>query len=201
MGTSERRAREKQQLRQEILDAAREIFAAEGFEALTMRRVAEKIEYSPTAIYLHFKDKGELVQALCDETFAGLIRRLEALHKKHTDPLDYLEAGLRAYIDYGLKHPSHYYVVFVVGPRNVDYVYEGSAGQRAFQFLSGCVAACMTAGKIRKGDVEVIAQTIWMAMHGLVALLITDRSFPFASRARLIDQLLDTLVRGLRQEA
>src|SRR5262245_20888191 len=121
MGVGERRAREKTQLRQEILDAAREIFAAEGFEALTMRRVAEEIEYSPTAIYLQFKDKSELVQALCDETFAGLVKRLEGLQKKHADPLDYLEAGLRCYIDHGLKHRSHYFVVFVVGPRNVDY--------------------------------------------------------------------------------
>ena len=84
MGVAERRAREKTQLRQEILDAAREIFATEGYEALTMRRVAEKIEYSPTAIYLHFKDKAELVQAICDELFAGLVRRLQDLGRTIT---------------------------------------------------------------------------------------------------------------------
>src|ERR1043165_5835116 len=105
MGTMERRTREKARLRQEILDAARAIFLEEGYDALTMRRVAKKIEYSPTAIYLYFKDKAELVQALCDETFAKLVKRLQDLSKKHTDPLAHLEAGLRAYIDFGLKNP------------------------------------------------------------------------------------------------
>jgi AcrR family transcriptional regulator len=198
MTAPNRRARHKEDLRQQILDAAREIFVANGYDDLSMRRIADRIGYSPTAIYLHFKDKAGLVQALCDETFAGLNKRLESLAKKHADPLDYLDAGLRAYIDHGLKNPSHYHVVFVAGPRAVDYQYEGSTGQRAFQFLSGCVAACMAAGRIRKGDAEVTAQTLWMAVHGLVALLISDKSFPFASRQKLIDQLMGTLIAGLK---
>src|SRR5262245_47755534 len=164
MGVAERRAREKTQLRQEILDAAREIFESEGFEALTMRRVAQKIEYSPTTIYLHFKDKAELVQAICDEMFAGLVRRLQELGKKHQNPLEYLEAGLRAYIDFGLKHPSHYFVTFVVGGR-VAYKFDGSSGQQAFEFLRRGVRACESNGLIRHVDVDATAQSLWMAMH------------------------------------
>ena len=198
MGVAERRAREKTQLRQEILDAAREIFATEGYQALTMRRVAEKIEYSPTAIYLHFKDKAELVQAICDELFDGLVRRLQDLGRRHTDPVEYLEAGLRAYIDFGLKHPDHYFVTFVAGARAVDYKYEDSAGQQAFEFLRRAIEACVAQNAIRKVDVDATAQSLWMAMHGLVALLISDKSFPFVGRQRLIDQLVDTLMRGLK---
>ena len=198
MGVAERRAREKTQLRQEILDAAREIFATEGYQALTMRRVAEKIEYSPTAIYLHFKDKAELVQAICDELFDGLVRRLQDLGRRHTDPVEYLEAGLRAYIDFGLKHPDHYFVTFVAGARAVDYTFEGSAGQQAFECLRRAIEACVAHGAIRKVDVDATAQSVWMAMHGLVALLISDKSFPFVGRQRLIDQLVDTLMRGLK---
>ena len=118
MGVAERRAREKTELRQDILDAAREIFVAEGYDALTMRGVARRIEYSPTTIYLYFKDKSELIQAICDESFGKLIARLEELAGKHTDPLDYLEAGLRAYVDFGLKHPSHYYATFIANVSN-----------------------------------------------------------------------------------
>jgi AcrR family transcriptional regulator len=198
MPPTPRRTRQKQDLRQQILDATRDIFVAEGYDDLSMRKVAARIGCSPTAIYLHFKDKAALVQALCDEIFLGLNKRLEALAKTHTDPLEYLDAGLRIYIDHGLKHPSHYHVVFVAGPRSVDYEYEGSTGERAFQFLSGCVERCMQAGRIRQGDVEVTAQTLWMAVHGLVALLISDKSFPFAARKKLIDQLMKTLIAGLR---
>lgn len=198
MGTVERRTREKAQLRQEILDAARQIFLEEGYDALTMRRVAKAIEYSPTAIYLYFKDKAELVQALCDETFAKLIKRLQDLAKKHPDPLAYLDAGLRAYIDFGLKNPNHYYVTFIAGARSVDYTYEGSSGQRAFEFLRGTLEACVATGRVRPMDVDTAAQALWMAAHGLVSLLISDKSFPFASRQRLIDQLMDTQIRGLK---
>jgi len=198
MGVQERRERQKHQVRHQILDAAREIFAAEGAEALTMRRVAEKIEYSPTTIYLHFKDKAELVQAICDETFAGLIKRLEELAKKHKNPFDYLDAGLRAYIDYGLKHPSHYWVTFVIGSRSVEYEYEGSSGQRAFEFLRQTVRACIDAGLMRKVDVDATAQMLWMTVHGLVALLIGDKSFPFVAKQKLIDAQMDMLLRGLK---
>jgi AcrR family transcriptional regulator len=201
MGVQQRRERQKNQVRHQILDAAREIFAAEGPEALTMRRVAEKIEYSPTTIYLHFKDKAELVQAICDETFTGLIKRLEDLAKKHRNPLDYLDAGLRAYIDYGLKHPSHYWATFVIGSRSVGYEYEGSSGQRAFEFLRQTVRASVEAGLMRKADVDATAQMLWMTVHGLVTLLISDHSFPFVARQKLIDAQMDMLLRGLRAEA
>ena len=71
MGTTERRARAKQLLRGEILDAARELFIKHGYENVSMRKIAEKIEYSPTTIYLYFHDKSEILHTLCEETFAG----------------------------------------------------------------------------------------------------------------------------------
>src|SRR5512139_3820069 len=99
MGTAERRARQKASLRGEILDAARRMFADEGYEAVSMRRLAERIEYSPTTIYLYFEDKAELFHAVCDETFGKLVRRLERQRRLHAgDPVDGLRAGLREYI-------------------------------------------------------------------------------------------------------
>jgi AcrR family transcriptional regulator len=72
MGVKERREREKSEIRDKILDAARELFITEGYDGVSMRKVAEKIEYSPTAIYLHFADKQELFHELCHEDFARL---------------------------------------------------------------------------------------------------------------------------------
>ena len=76
MGTAERRERERQELRVRILDAARELFAEQGYDAVTMREIADRIEYSPTAIYFHFKDKEALLRELCDTDFATLARRV-----------------------------------------------------------------------------------------------------------------------------
>ena len=75
MGLKERRVREKEVVRGKILDAARELFVAEGYEAVTMRKIAQAIEYSPTAIYLHFRDKEAVINAICDTDFLKLATR------------------------------------------------------------------------------------------------------------------------------
>src|SRR5438128_3863248 len=78
MGIIERRERERGEVRRKILDAAHDLFAREGYDRVTMRRIADAIEYSPTTIYNHFEDKDDLVQSLCEEDFARLLGALQA---------------------------------------------------------------------------------------------------------------------------
>src|SRR5262252_3839278 len=107
MGTTERRERERQELRTKILDAARELFASEGYEAVTMRKIAERIEYSPTAIYLCFKDKEAVLREICDADFGALAQRFAAIARL-ADPRERVMAAGRAYAEFGLTHPNHY---------------------------------------------------------------------------------------------
>jgi AcrR family transcriptional regulator len=198
MGSSERRARAKVALRQRILDAARELFVQEGYEAVSMRRIAARIEYSPTAIYLHFPDKQSILTALCDETFEKLSTRLAAHFTQVTDPLARLRDGLRLYVEFGLAHPHHYTVSFLLKARDVRP--EPTAGHRAFAFLQAAVAGAMATGAIRTGDVATTSQSLWAACHGLVALLITlppDR-FAFVPADRLIRHTIETHIAGLQ---
>jgi AcrR family transcriptional regulator len=198
MGIAERRARQKTSLREEILAAARQMFAEEGYEAVSMRRLAERIEYSPTAIYLHFEDKDALFRAICEETFEQLVKRLEKVRAKHAgEPLVALRAGLKEYIDFGLKHPEHYAVTFLQRQRATPADFQGSAGERAFGCLRRAVAECDEAGLLRPVHREVAAQVLWMSIHGLVALFVVQKPFPFAPRAVLIDAQVETLVAGL----
>ena len=117
MRVSRRREREKQALRGEILAAASDLFVEQGFENVSMRKIAERIDYSPTAIYLHFRDKSELLHSICEETFQKLIATLNALmdraRERNADPVDTLRRGLRAYVTFGLEHPNHYIVTFL----------------------------------------------------------------------------------------
>lgn len=199
MGVKERREREKENLRQEILDVAREMFAAEGFQNVSMRKIAEKIEYSPTTIYLYFKDKVDLLNQICEETFANLAQKLEAEKNAGGNPLEALRKGLRAYVDFGLEHPNHYEVTFIMPIiHNFDkHHYEGSMGQRAFEYLRRGVADCIAAGKIKKGDVDLISQTLWAGIHGVTSLLIGHSDFPFVQKDKLIDSVIDTMLAGL----
>ena len=82
MGITERREREKEEVRGRILDAARDLFARDGYDAVTMRKIAEAIEYSPTAIYLHFKDKDTLVRELCNADFDSLARAFQKIARE-----------------------------------------------------------------------------------------------------------------------
>src|SRR5215831_4071448 len=202
MGVQERRAREKQELRQEILDAARDLFVREGFENVSMRKIAEKIEYSPTTIYLYFRDKADLLDCICEETLAKLNRKLTSLEASATDPIERLRRGLRAYIEFGLKYPNDYRVAFVMDikpaadPERMLRCH--SMGDQTFDHLRQAVSNCIAKGLFRAVPVEATSQSLWAAIHGLTSLLIVHSSYPWVERSLLIDTMLDTIVDGLR---
>jgi AcrR family transcriptional regulator len=196
MGIAERRTRHRASLRREILDAARTLFIEEGYDRVSMRKVAQRIEYSPTTIYLHFKDKAELFNAVCEETFGGLTRKLEAIVARGGDPVTVLREGLRTYAKFALKHKEHYTVAFML-PRNPVIPFADSTAERAFQILRDGVAACVREKRFRPVDVEPTAQSLWAATHGVVALLIAKHGFPFIDANTLIDGTIDTMLEGL----
>ena len=200
MGVQERRGRQKEALRQEILDAADKLFAREGYENVSMRKIANKIEYSPTTIYLYFKDKAELFDSICDETFSELICKCEALHKKEAgDPVAYLREVMRAYIDFGLTHPNHYGVVFNGHLENTTAQHsEESMCQQVFSYLRTAVEECVEQKEFRTIDTNLTAQALWAAAHGLTSLLIANSDAHFVARNKLINHVIETMIEGLK---
>jgi AcrR family transcriptional regulator len=199
MGVIERRLREKEDLRRKILDAAQELFVKEGYENVSMRKIADKIEYSPTAIYLHFKNKSELFHCLCDEYFAHLVTRLEGIRRRSKDPLDFARQGMRAYVEFGLANPNPYRVMFMIeGDHDLE-CYQKSMGERAFNYLRDGVIACMKAGLIRRVDPDLTSQALWAGLHGITSLLITHEQFPWADRDRLIDTTIGMMMQSLKK--
>jgi AcrR family transcriptional regulator len=205
MTIKDRKARQKQLLRQEILDAAREIFVKEGYGRLSMRRVADKIDYSPTAIYLHFRDKQDLVFSLCEESFGRLVRELEALDiDVEKDAVARLKLGLRRYVDFGLKNPQHYLATFVVPHEDradpkVAAKAEGdnTMGMRALAILRARVAELASEKKLRRLDVDTATRALWSAIHGITSLLIVFPGFPWGDREAVIATVIDAAVDGL----
>lgn len=202
MGVTERKTREKQELKQQILDAARELFVREGYENVSMRKIAEKIEYSPATIYTYFQDKDEILDCLCEETFLHLhAHKLAAVHEMKGDALEALKKGMETYIRFGLDHPDHYFVTFIL--KAAPYEKTGSretrkakTGQQCFGDMRNIVRRCMEKGKIKNADLEETSQALWAGIHGLTALLITQPGFPFVERDRLIKRTIEVLVRG-----
>jgi AcrR family transcriptional regulator len=203
MGVKERRARQKGLLRQEILDAARDILVNEGYDGLSMRKVAEQIDYSPTAIYLHFKDRDELVFCVCEQLMAGLVRELHEVTQKHPDPLVALKKGLRRYVDFGLAHPEHYQATFTV-PHGRDpetdrrHLEPNTQGMQAFSFLPRLVGECVKQKKLAKVDVHAASCALWAGIHGITSLQIVMPNFKWNNRDKVIDQLITMMVEGLK---
>ncbi|HWR53589.1 MAG TPA: TetR/AcrR family transcriptional regulator [Bryobacteraceae bacterium] len=200
----ERRARHKTELKRQILDAAREVFITEGYRNVSMRKIAERIEYSPTTIYLYFRDKADLLRSLTEETFAKLAESFERITKDNGDGLERLRKGLRAYVEFGLNNPNDYRVAFlleheplVAGGGHLD---ETSMAHRAYSFLRGTVQDCVEQQRFRQVDIETASQSLWAAAHGLTALLIVHPEFPWARQDELIDCLIENTINGFRPQ-
>lgn len=198
MGILERREREREEVRRKILDAARDLFMAEGYDRVTMRRIADAIEYSPTTIYNHFKDKDDLVNALCHAEFAQLLAVVD-LRAPAGDPVEWIRQIGAAYAAFGLANPNHYRFMFMTPVRFGEGHQVSEPGRRSFELLRTAVARAVETGAFVKGNVDTMAQVLWASIHGAVALLITydARQFPGAPAAPdLVDQVLANGLRG-----
>ncbi|MEO6572293.1 MAG: TetR/AcrR family transcriptional regulator [Polyangiaceae bacterium] len=176
MGTNERRERERNATRAKILDAARELFLEHGFEAVTMRKVADKIEYTPTAIYFHFKDKEALLRELCINDFSALAAKFMKIGKE-ADPVERLKKAGQAYAEFGITHPNHYRLMFMSEVKHVAGIEEvnemkGNPESDAYAFLRWTVGEAFEQDRLRPEheDPELVSQLIWAAMHGIVSL-------------------------------
>lgn len=202
MGITERREREKEEVRGKILDAARELFAAEGYDKVTMRRIAEAIEYSPTTIYLHFEDKDDLVRALCNVDFGRLLEAMEH-EPMPADPIEAIRHLGRAYVAFALEHPNQYRFMFMAPVGEQEEHPKGSPGELSFAHLLGAVERAAAAGRLRSVDPVTAAQVLWMSVHGVAAGLVTlpPPCWPHRPPAPdLVDQVIDNALRGLAAE-
>jgi AcrR family transcriptional regulator len=209
MTVKERREREKLETREKILDAARELFLTEGYDGVSMRQVAERIEYSPTAIYVHFADKDELFRELVHADFARLAGVFQDAANL-SDPVERIKRIGSAYIEFGRRFPNHYRLMFMTacplsGPDEIDCQIKGNPEVDAYAFLKYSVQQAIDAGVFRAEltDAELLSQTLWAAVHGVISLNIAKHSDawvawrPLEQRAQLT---LDAILRGLLKE-
>jgi AcrR family transcriptional regulator len=187
-----------ERLRREILDAARELFVAEGYGNVSLRKIARRIGYTPMSIYLHFRDKAEILDCICEETFLGFRETAGGLDLGSLGPRERLEAGLRNYIEFGLAHPHHYQLTFMTpldDPQSLER--RKQIGRDAFQRLRRKIADCVDESRLPGFDLDAASQVIWAAVHGVTSLLIARPDFPWSERERLIGTVLAYIVQSL----
>jgi len=206
LGSRERREREREEVRTLILDTARELFVNEGYEAVTMRRIAERIEYSPTAIYFHFRDKESLLKELCQTDFLTLAHQFTAIARIE-DPLEQLRRIGQAYVEFGLRNPNHYRLMFMTPHPPFDpddeMLRKGNPEEDAYAFLRQIIEGGLAAGRLRGTDAELLSQTMWAGVHGVISLQLAKQNDPWINWRSLEERtalMIETLIAGMAKE-
>ncbi|MFC6102281.1 MAG: TetR/AcrR family transcriptional regulator [Sphingobacterium sp.] len=177
MGIKERKERHKEDLRQRILDAAKVLFLKEGYDATSIRKIASAIEFSPTTIYLYYKDKNDIIYALQKEGFKLLRTKFSALSNVE-NPFERLKAMGRTYLQFSIENREFYELMFVM-KEPLEFLEnvcgEGEEeqwdeGVEAFSFLVHTIADCQQAGYFGGHDTRMFSLLIWSTVHGLSTL-------------------------------
>jgi AcrR family transcriptional regulator len=206
MGSKERRQRERDEFRVKIMNAARVLFAKEGIQAVSMRKIAEAVEYSPTVIYQHFADKESLLHELCSQDFGALAQTFQKIANV-ADPVRRIEQIALAYARFGIEHPNHYRLMFMAQYdtkklSDEDLTRMNNPDQDGYAFLKKAVSEAIAAGRYRLGldNPDLVAQILWAALHGVVSLQITKCDDPWLHWQpfeQRINTMIETLNRGL----
>lgn len=178
MGIADRKEREKEELREKILVAAKRLFLERGIEKTSIRNIADQIEYSPGIIYHYFRDKNEIFHALHQSGFLQLMSKMSILTSVR-DPKERLKAMGSIYINFALQNPDMYDLMFikeapiehVTSLEHDDWIEGGST----FNYLRETIRECITKGYFTGHDEEALAFLVWSTVHGMVSLNIRKR--------------------------
>ena len=186
--------------RAEILEAAERIFVANGYEGATIRKIADEVGVSSTALYMHFQDKGCILLEICERTLRLLYERNSEIAAKPLDPVVRVQMMLEAYMRWGMEHPNAYELVYSGRPQvPADPWPEdtNNLSTQCYEVFRNVVREIAAAGRLRVGTAESAAQSLWMSCHGVVALLASRPAFAWADRDELVTVTLDGLLNGL----
>jgi AcrR family transcriptional regulator len=191
VGPRQRRERERQATQQAILQAALEIASEEGWQAVTIRRVAERIEYSPSAIYKYFEDKEAILFTLLRQGFQQVSLALESASRQESDPSARLHQISAAYWNFAWHHTTEYQLMFDLKGK----MHEVGEAKAAFLTVRSAIEEWSKTNEVRIADLDAKVDILWATMHGLVALTMGQHIYGGAMRAReLLSQAVDNLL-------
>jgi AcrR family transcriptional regulator len=185
--------------RAEILAAAERIFVEHGYEGATIRKIADEVGLSSTALYMHFSEKGEILQEICRQAFEALMVANQAILAEARSPEQRMREMMRAYVEFGFANPNAYRLVYMTRPIELR---EGALsaaremGVELFRTFESVIEELEAAGRLR-GDAKTTAQAVWAGGHGAVSLMISKPYFDWVDRDKLVTTLLEGLFTGL----
>jgi AcrR family transcriptional regulator len=199
MGTKERQQRDRDRIQQAILTAARDLFITDGYRNVSMRKIADRIEYSPAAIYSYFPSKDDIFFALAEEGFRLLAQRLQDAIDKVSDPLERLHRGLWAFYEFSKTNPEYFELMFI--DRSVPSLSQDFQRFEFFQETTSRaeadVRACIERGQFSAAlNPAAALHVLWVGMLGGAAIGLAQRLAPGEDPDALAHDLLNSLLAG-----
>ena len=204
MGIVARKEKQKQEIRSLILEESMKLFVEEGFSKVSVRKIAERIQYSPTTLYLYFKDKNEILFYCCESGFKKMLEQNIALGLI-SDPIERLHQMGVNYLNFGLENPEYYDLMFIQeAPMSalIDMGAGWSSGDQALEVLKMIVQDGMDKGLLIPSKVETVAMAVWSMVHGLVSLAIRqrlDKLVPAEDVEKTMHESLDWLLKTMKK--
>jgi len=198
MGISDRKAREKAEMKRMILNAALDLFSNEGYESVSIRKIAEKIEYSPSSLYNYFEDKTAILLELLKEGFNVLYQKQLSV-QAIPDPVDRLIEHGRAYMEFAIKYPYYYDLMFIMRDpvENIEFKKFDDIGVESLQLIINNVEDCKAHGFFKNQNAYLLAFYFWSTVHGLISLKIRKRLaislFEDSGNNNLQDKILELI--------
>jgi AcrR family transcriptional regulator len=204
MGIKERQERDREAVRRAILDAARELFVAEGFQNVSIRKIAERIEYSPAAIYGYFPSKDDIFFALAEEGFRLLGDPSKGDRREQLASLDQLQR-IRAVFwriyEFSRQQPQYFALMFLdrsvprISREYERFAFARESRQHIVEELARCVKANVFPSTVKP---SVAMRVLTAGMLGVAALKLSERLAPDEDADLLASDVLDTTIAGLR---
>jgi AcrR family transcriptional regulator len=198
LGIKERRDKEKLELKNKILNAAEELFAEAGYQNISMRKIANKIEYSLPTIYQFFENKADILFYILKENNGRLLDIFMEISKKEYNPIEKLKDMSRAYISFGIENPYYYELAYMSNAlryeKDLVYYEPQSPGFKTYDLILSTIEECKEQGYFKDREVEVIGQCLWAGIHGLTSLFIGHDEFPWKDRKSLIESMINSLI-------
>ena len=184
--------------RGEILEAAQRIFVECGYEGATIRKIADEVGVSSTALYMHFRDKSEILHEICQTAFQQLLAVDLAIIDRPIPAGEKVRQILQAYMAFAFENPNAYRLVFMTRPQEAEEAQDVAQrlGRDVYDRFEACVNQLADEGRL-KTEPKIAAQALWAGCHGIVALVITKPYFDWAPREGLSQAMLDALFEGL----
>ncbi|QNF31903.1 TetR/AcrR family transcriptional regulator [Adhaeribacter swui] len=193
MGIVERKQRQKEEVRGSILRAAWALVLAEGWQALSIRKIADAIEYSVPVIYNHFENKEAILQEFTKEGFGFLNEQLETAKQQHASPAKQLEAMAYAYWNFAVTNKEYYQLMYGLGMPTCEIVRQTPEMTKFSNLLQETIKALIATSKNPETDCFLKFHTYWSMLHGLISINLTGRS---AAPDKLNQLVLQDAIQG-----